>query len=82
MSILLLSCIREIRNGEGLLMRAGACIPDGRAWWFSPGSAAGYFNLSSASVYLTGQNCIFLAHLPPYACDAFGGCSPGQDQGM
>lgn len=28
MSILLLGCIREIRNGEGLLIRAGICIPN------------------------------------------------------
>lgn len=95
MSILLLSCIREIRNGKGLLIRAGACIPDGAPGSARPGeqirpaksraagehrgavpsSASGYFKLSSASVYLPGQNCLFLAHLPSCACNAFGGCN-------
>lgn len=28
MSILLLGCIRGVRNGEGLLIRAGICTPD------------------------------------------------------
>lgn len=96
MSILLLSCIREIRNGKGLLIRAGACIPDaapgsagpgeqirrqsagfgGEHCGSAPGSASGYFNLSSAPVYFPGQNCLSLVCLPPWACNTFGGCSP------
>lgn len=36
MSILLLSCIRGIRNGKGLLIRAGVCIPNA-----APGQGSG-----------------------------------------
>lgn len=81
MSILLLSCIRGIRNGKGLLIRAGVCIPNA-----APGRGSGAvgqsvglgqlpFYLSFASVSLpdpSPPSCSTLAQGPVPSCSGFG----------
>lgn len=42
MSVLLLRCIREIRNGKGLLMRDGASISDADPTVLSVGSGSSW----------------------------------------
>lgn len=58
MSILSLSCIREIANGKGLLMRAGASIPDA-----APGSAQRGERIWPESAALRGRTSWFSSWL-------------------
>lgn len=53
MSILSLSCIRDIANGKGLLMRAGASIPDA-----APGSAQRGERIWPAKCCVAGENVV------------------------
>ena len=68
------ACILDAARGSarpGEWIQPAKCRDWGEHGSLAPGSASGYFNLSSASLQLPGQNCLFFVHLSPTCSQCF-----------